>query len=837
MSKENIFSDNNLGTFIENDFGDRFLYSVNGSSFNKISAHSVYRDLWGDSLFKENTLYLLVGTDSGLLPTYIQRIGIPEGSRYLFVELEEIIPLVSNCISPENTDSKKILICSASDWQQLAKQISLSEYAYLDAFKLVTSVAVSDAHLVAYSDFAAELEKEYQRIRWHFQVEFGNLTFITRHIENLAENRLSAAALIDSGKNKTAVLLAGGPSLDTLLPWIQKNRKRLILVAVSRISKRLIEIGLEPDIVVTVDPHFCSYEVSKHMLRFESAILVNAYHATPLLVAQWQGQSLYLDHRYPWENDKNKIVIGRGPTVSNSAINLCIAMGCSQVVFAGLDLCFSQEGFTHAKGSIERGNGAFVAYATQTVETNEGKTAETDHGFFLSISAIEEQAKIGHSRGIRFINPAPTAANMEYVEFIETQNIVLPDEEFCAGDLLAQYASREISLTRRKVYDQTVAELKKTQTRISKLIRYSYEALKYNDGLFGRNGITKNYKYKIKMDKVEKKIVRELNDIANIAKIYGMTDFVKTLRPDDSRQWSDEEIEQAGSLYYHAFIHGANKLSQVIETQLNRLALRQEEESEHPNIARLVTGWRNDNTPGRAKLWKRRFEAQYNLLNDQDKRLLEQQCQEFEQSIDTEDTQHRHTVQRYADLKPVIGKLQTLMHRKDIDAMKRLLLGLNTRQEAEAAHLAKLASAHIAELEEDMQLAVNLYRELIELDVASYVRIIEVALIRLSVLCMNCGELELAAQCLKNLSDISYSYTPHYAEALRLSDQVQQAIDAYTGYLSKVPEDLASMMKLGILYKSIGVREGAAWLFDYVYRKDPDNLAAKRMLDELELSA
>jgi len=837
MSKENIFSDNNLGAFIENDFGDRFLYSVNGGSFNKISSHAVFRNLWGDTLFNENTLYLVVGTDSGLLPTYIDRIGVPDGSRYLFIELEEIIPLVKDVFSEDNINAKKIALTSAAAWYSVAKQLSLPEYAYLDSIEIITSVAASDAHLIAYSDFWSELEKEFKRVIWQYQKQFGSLTFITKQIENLAENRFSASCLINSFKGKTAVLLAGGPSLDTLLPWIMENRNRLTLIAVSRISKRLLQLNIEPDIVVTVDPHFCSYEVSKHMLRFNSAILVNAYHASPVLLGQWQGRALYLDQRYPWTTKEEQVVQGFGPTVSNSAINLGIAMGFSQIIFAGLDLCYSQEGFSHAQGSIERSNGAFVANSTQTVETNDGKIAETDNSFYNSISVIEAQAMMAKSSGVRLINPAPTAAKIKNVDHLSTGEIELPEQEYNAKQLLQHLIPEETSESRLNLYSQTIQDLTKVQANISKLVGYANEALKYNDGMFGRNGLKKSFKYKIKMDRVEKKITNQIPEIANIAKIFGMADFVKTLRPDQSREWSDEEIEQTGKRYYNAYLHGAENLSKVVEAQIKRLKLRQEEENDDPDFEYLAREWNKDQTPGRAKLWVTRHREQYDQLKQEDKSILEQLGQQFEKEIDNEDTRHQLSVQRYADLNPVISKLKNLMHRSDIVAMQRLRLGLSTRPEEEAKWLSLLVQAHIAEHEEDMQQAVELYRQIIELDVSRYPRIIEAALIRLSVLCMNCGELALAAECLKNLSGLSFTYMPYYAEALRLSDQLQQAIEIYTGYLSRAPEDLASMMKLGILYKSIGVREGAAWLFDYVYKKDPNNSAAKRLLDDLELSA
>lgn len=836
MTHAKLYSDNNLGAFIENSFGDRFLYSINGSSFNRIGSHAVYQNLWGSELFKENTLYVFAGTDSGLLPRYIHKRGIPDGSRYLFIELDEVLPIIGDAVDEQAAEDKKMLVCGPSDWFAQAKNISFVEYAYLDSIELCQSVAVSDAHLLAYSELWRELEKDFQSKIWTYQKEFGTLTFLAKQIENLAENRYPAELLKGSFQGKTAVLLAGGPSLDRYLPWIQQNRNRVTLIAVSRISKRLLDVGLEPDIIVTVDPHQCSFDVSKHMLLFQSALLVSSYHATPLLLSQWRGRSLYLDSRFPWEEDKHNIK-GKGPTVSNSALNLCIDMGFNQVILIGLDLCFSQEGYSHAKGSMERNKGAFVAYGTQTVMTNDGNIADTDTAFFNSIAAIEAQAKHAQSKGVRLINPSNTAARIQNVEYLDAEDIQLPNETINAKELITGLLPKENSDSRTRLYQDTLKQLDIVSNKISKLKKYAKDALKCNDGLFGRNGMKKDFKYKIKMDRIEKKIAKELPKLANIAKIFGMTEFVKTLRPDASREWTDEDIELTGKQFYNAYLHGAEKLEDVIKAQILRLNSRIEEEAETPDIESLSSFWQKENTPGRAAVWAHLHPEQFSALDAQQSSLLEKLRSEHQREIDNQNNSHLSNVNRYAELTPVLSKLQKLMHQKDIQGMKRLLQGLNTRTEEEALHLQKLVTAHIAECEENMQLAVELYRQLLNIDIDKHVRLIEAALIRLSFLSMNCGELKLAADCLKNLTDISFTYMPFYAEALRLSNQTQAAIDTYTSYLTQVQDDLASMMKLGILYKSLGVKEGAAWLFNYVYSKDPDNTAAKRLLDELELSA
>jgi len=42
------------------------------------------------------------------------------------------------------------------------------------------------------------------------------------------------------------------------------------------------------------------------------------------------------------------------------------------------------------------------------------------------------------------------------------------------------------------------------------------------------------------------------------------------------------------------------------------------------------------------------------------------------------------------------------------------------------------------------------------------------------------------------------------------------------------------MMRLGLLYKELGVTEGARWLFQHVSDHDPRNENARHLLRELE---
>ena len=824
--------------FITNQFGDRFLYSINRHGFDHVGSDAVYNAHWGGELFKEATLYIIAGCDSGVLIKYLQKKDLPKGSRYLIVELPEIIELVQPLI---NSDlyADKILLCTIEDWLEVARKNSLPAYAYLDSVRVIRSLAVDDGNVPEYRSLWRELDKSSQQTLWSFRIEFGNTTFYIRQIENVCENRTSAYCLKGVFKDKTAVLLAGGPSLDSILPWVIENRESLIVVAVSRICRRLQQANLVPDIIVTVDPHAWSFDVSKHMLHFsQQSILVNAFHATPLLLAQWGGPSLYLDKRYPWKTkDEKHSIKGMGPTVSNSAINLIVAMGCKQIILAGLDLCFSEEGFSHAKGSDERSLGAFIAYGTQTVKTNSGLIAETDNDFYCAVKSIEVQAKHALEQGCQLINPSPRAAAIEDVLFLPLEDIQLTPLATPAIELLRAVLPEDNSNHRTRSYQQALKEFSKTEHTITKIKELARIALEHNDGLFGRNGKETDFKHKIQMDKIEKQLNREYKDYAALCKIFGMREFVQTFSPTAAEDWSDEEIENKGRTYYQAYITGADNLLTIIQTAKQRIQSRIEEEQSNPDFDVLFKQWENDKQPRRAFIWQAFHPEQANILPAPIKEKMRKFDAAFQTELDNSDHSYLKVLNQYAALNGVTGKALEFFKNKDKYGLERMLKGLQTRTGQASEVLFHLVSGYDSELVNHIDDAVEHYHAVVINESDPNNPALENSLLRLVYLALEEKQLESASAYLEALCGLSTLYMPQYAEILRLTDQIPKSIDVYTEYLTRVPQDLSTMMKLGILYKKIGVKEGAQWMFEHILQKDPLNNAAQEMLKQVKLSA
>ncbi len=152
-----------------------------------------------------------------------------------------------------------------------------------------------------------------------------------------------------------ALVLASGPALDDLLPFLPELSERFVLIAVDTSLKACLQRGIEPDLMVTVDPQYWN---TRH--------LDWAWPRTPLLVSEssahprifrcldlpvFLGSSLFPLGRYFESLVGEKGKLGAGGSVATTAWDLARLLGADPIVMAGLDLGFPG-GRTHFKGAF-----------------------------------------------------------------------------------------------------------------------------------------------------------------------------------------------------------------------------------------------------------------------------------------------------------------------------------------------------------------------------------------------------------------------------------------------------------------------------------------------------
>ncbi len=830
--------------FFVNGFGDRYLHDVNRGVFNRLGADAAFEQHFGKKLFAKDTLHIVIGTDSGALLRHVQRRGVPEGSRYLFLELDELLPVIRAELADEESD-ENIHLGGQNELADSLEDIRFPDYANIGAIQLHESIGAIDGYVFDYRHATSEIKQQLDSLLWAYNAQLSNPTFIRSQLKNLIEEHVPADTLRDTMAGGTAVLLGGGPSLDDILPWVRQHQDDIVIFAVSRICRRLRDAGVAPHIVVSIDPTELSFDISKELLLLDPRVIfAHANHVYFPLLAQWRGRSVYMDRLYPWET-KAKVnnICAIGPTVTNTAFGLAGAMGFTRIVFGGIDLCHSAEGFSHAKGSNEYDAGPRLGGAGMRVKTNGGASAETTPDFFNAIKSFGAQATAARQAGIRAINTASGSAVIEGVEYLPLDDI---DIEPAAGDpfeLLHAQLPLDSTALRVRNLSAMQKELSRCNGRLRKVVELADEALNCNDGLFGRNGKVADFKFKKRMDKVERQLDSKLKDVSTIVKMFSARAFLHM--PPSDREWTDEEIEQAGKTYYTAYRDNARDVLKLVEEAQQRMRTALLEEDAAPDFVQLLAQWEKDGIPGRAQAWRYRHSETAALMPEEIRTRFAQMDRAFEQIIAARETSHLEKVRAEAKLGPVRSKLQLLFKEQNSDELANTLEQLLRQEGSEARQLEQLARGYLTELRGDPAAAFDQYANLIELvqkdlnDGASEDPNprLEDGLRRMVVIAMAEEWFEQALLILETLAGLAPTYEPQYAELLRLSGKPEAAADVYTNYLSKAPQDSAVMLRLGKLYQSMGVTDAAKTAFNYVLQNEPENRTAQALLQQVETAA
>ncbi len=820
--------------FLTNQFGDEYLYEINQHDFNQIGATALFRKTFADTFAAADTFYIVAGTDSGLLVKYIVEAGIPEGSRFLFVELAKVI----NQLDPALWESNgRITVCSLDEWQEKATQIGLQSYLFVDRVQTVRSVAVLDARHPAYIELFSQLQMEFNHQQYLARASLGSKIFVQRHLETLADNLVPARQMQGWGKGKSCVLLAGGPSLDDILPWLKQHRDRFIVIAVSRIARRLQQEQLTPDIWCSIDPWAANLEVSKEMLaQHENTLLVHAYHIYAPLIGQWAGKSLYLGERFPWESALNGNNIAVAPIqVTNSALAIAIVMEFSEIILAGVDFCLRRDGYSHARGSLDYQAGPQLSLMETHIETNDGHRADTTYSLASAAAVFERLAEPAKQKGIIIINPAPGAAKLKNIRHFPLDDITLPQP---LNQDHKQFYKRATSLQGEEYLHhqrETLQELSRMLIELKTIRDLSSKALKCHRAICSPN-LSDEVKsgHKKRMDRIEKRLSNKHAAASRFIKGYGIHSFLKMGIVDRDRTWSDADVQYVGKVYYESYRDTAEKLIKLISTAQRRVHSRIDEQSKTPDFPALFKQWQQDAQPGRSLVWMQ-----------QHRKLLEQQPKPFIkqfyglEKIFQTTLENASNVKGFSDgtsyldrlkkrqnkLAEIFPKLNQLFQQRDEQGMAIIISGLKKIDSEKSRWLATIACGYHAEIQGRLDDALDHYLQIVQNKPLLQI------LLRISDISLQREDHETATMALEVLSEISPSFMPSYANILRLTGQQAEALKIYHHYLDQTPDDLATVITLGKFYLELNVPDAATDAFNYVLKRDSDNQAARILLE------
>ncbi|HUX41905.1 MAG TPA: 6-hydroxymethylpterin diphosphokinase MptE-like protein [Rectinemataceae bacterium] len=276
---------------------------------------------------------------------------------------------------------ERVVVCEA-DPAKLAAMLSSRDLRPILADPRLTWMVGGDpgALLVALSECGAKLasllslaslesfDADWYRglreafSRWKAKEEINANTlgrFGRLWIRNLARNSGSFAGfpgiegLAQTFAEIPALVVAAGPSLDAILPFLGELRQRCLIVAVDTALRSLLRAGQEPDFLVVVDPQYWNW---RHIADLEapSACLVSEPAVFPPALRRRQRAIFLAESLFPLGRilaGPGRGLLGAGGSVATSAWDLARHLGASTIFMAGLDLGYPG-GHTHAKASL-----------------------------------------------------------------------------------------------------------------------------------------------------------------------------------------------------------------------------------------------------------------------------------------------------------------------------------------------------------------------------------------------------------------------------------------------------------------------------------------------------
>jgi len=190
-------------------------------------------------------------------------------------------------------------------------------------------------------------------------------------LKNLCEikKRSTVADLQKRYKNpekKAFLLLAAGPSLEAILPYLPALKEKMLFVCVETALHALLKINIQPDFILLTDPQYWAY---KHIAGLEApqSTLICPISVYPSVFRFNCKEILLCSDLFPisrfFEKAKGSFGdLGAGGSVASAAWNLCHLLGAENIYLAGLDLSFPKKQ-THIRGS--KGERAFYQNANK----------------------------------------------------------------------------------------------------------------------------------------------------------------------------------------------------------------------------------------------------------------------------------------------------------------------------------------------------------------------------------------------------------------------------------------------------------------------------------------
>ncbi|MBD2845822.1 motility associated factor glycosyltransferase family protein [Paenibacillus sp. IB182496] len=220
-------------------------------------------------------------------------------------------------------------------------------------------------------------------------------------------------------KNKTAIVVGAGPSLDADIEYLKEVGNRALIIAAGSTIQSLLHYGVKPHLIVSMDGGDANYRAFKG-LDIEGIPFLYANSIEYRIVSNESKDLMHVSFttdymsNYLYQLSDRDLQFLPTPSVTGTAIQAAVHMGCTTIVFTGQDLSYPIDDNVYAKGArhAEDNGKETLRNAAAHVENVRGGYNRTTEGMKITLASIEDL--IATYPDVTFVNASQLGAKMKH---------------------------------------------------------------------------------------------------------------------------------------------------------------------------------------------------------------------------------------------------------------------------------------------------------------------------------------------------------------------------------------------------------------------------------------
>ena len=779
---------------IQTSLNETVLDSFYPERLNQINSTKLYSKFVGTAI-PQNNLYIVLGTDSGLLIDYLESIATA-GQRFICLDFPEVIGYVKNKRS--STLSNKIELFSFEEFEFDNLYEKYQDFVIRNAIILFKSYMVEEDRGLYQGIFTA-MDEAFHRFRVDRADNRNHRLFYDQQLESVCDLMHPISKIKDSLKGDVpAIILGGGPSLDSAIPWLKEHQQNIWIFAASRISKRLIKEGITPDFIGVIDPQSHMFEYAKEMNEFyPHSILLTGEHPCSRVIRQWRGLKAFSRGRFPWSRHSEKNHHYSGPTISNALLGMAAYLGVSKLYLVGIDFCFTLEGLCHESGSVESRLGISDRVDTQVTNYRDEKVG-TNIQLYDARNIFESQVE-GLQKNLQKFevsNLNSGAAVIKGVDFQSIEGLTLTSEKFSVVDAFSEVLGFD-SLSEKTFLTFLKSEVKSHSKWLFSLSKEATKGLELTEKLFetpSKSASRVKSVIKIKTG-LEKLVGADYQVMVN----YAYQDFMETLQPIESeRDMSHQEIKSSLNGFFGGLKKAANDFLDKLQNIRDEIERRERQINPTTPFSELSAYWLGVNMPGLFYVWLDHYaDNKYTFYKEQYPEEVIKLEAAYQNMMLDETILKSRLDATIEEPEAFILKLQESFNHKNTHAIQESIRQLLSIQKQEYIPILAYAKGLLLEVQGESTKALEHY---LSIDSNQKTFFIQQQIYPLA---FTLNQPEVGLKALESLCSIDSAYIPVFANSLAILGNLQGAIEMYKLY-PQLLEDTNAVIKLIELQVQVG---------------------------------